>query len=192
MYSYSCASWGTTEDTIAPSTSLSDSPRSPRTPDMTTAIWSPVASRTVANRQCSTKSSPRNMPTWVCVLPTSTAISMARDYLRVGRIDYDQHQYKVFSRARTPLPENRRRWTAIFRNWLGGATTVVDVGAGVGAYSAGVGGGVGGAGVVHYSAVLAEALPDARVIGVEPSDRMRSVALEEYAHERVEYVAGRA
>src|SRR5215212_1490999 len=125
MYSYSCASCGTTDDTIAPSTSLSDRPRSPSTPDMTTAIWSPVASRTVAKRQCSTRSSPRNMPTWVCVLPTSTAISMARHYLRVGRVDYDEHQYKVFSRARTPLAENRRRWTAIFHNWLGGATTVL-------------------------------------------------------------------
>src|SRR3954454_19098185 len=126
MHSYSCASWGTTDDTIAPYTSFSDRPRRPSPPDIAPATGSPVASRTVAKRQCSTRSSPRNMPTWVCVLPTSTAISMARDYLRVGRVDYDEHQYKVFSRARAPLPENRRRWTAIFRNWLGGATTVLD------------------------------------------------------------------
>jgi ubiquinone/menaquinone biosynthesis C-methylase UbiE len=94
----------------------------------------------------------------------------------MGRVDYDDHQYKVFSRARTPLPENRRLWAAIFRNWLGGAATVVDVGAGVG----------------HYSTVLAEALPDARVIGVEPSDRMREIARAEYAHDRIEYRSGRA
>jgi ubiquinone/menaquinone biosynthesis C-methylase UbiE len=94
----------------------------------------------------------------------------------VGRVDYDEHQYKVFSRARTPWPENRRLWAAIFRNWFGGATTVVDVGAGVG----------------HYSTVLAEALPEARVVGVEPSERMRGVALDEHAHERIEYLAGSA
>src|SRR3954447_8486951 len=85
MYSYSCASWGTTDETIAPSTSFSDSPRRPSTPDITTAIWSPVASRTVAKRQCSTRSSLRNIPTCVCVFPTSTAISMARDYVLHGQ-----------------------------------------------------------------------------------------------------------
>src|SRR3954466_3404731 len=84
MYSYSCASCGTTDDTIAPSTSLRERPRSPSTPAITTAIWSPVASRTVAKRQCSTRSSPRNIPTCVCVFPTSTAISMARDYVLHG------------------------------------------------------------------------------------------------------------
>jgi ubiquinone/menaquinone biosynthesis C-methylase UbiE len=94
----------------------------------------------------------------------------------MGRVDYDDHQYKVFSRARGVLPENRRLWTAIFRNWLSGADTVVDVGAGVG----------------HYSTVLAEALPEARVIGVEPSQKMRAVAQAEHAHERVEYRSGRA
>jgi ubiquinone/menaquinone biosynthesis C-methylase UbiE len=94
----------------------------------------------------------------------------------MGRVDYDDHQYKVFSQARTPLPENRRLWAAIFRNWMGGADTVVDVGAGVG----------------HYSLVLADALPNARVIGVEPSEKMRGVAQAEHAHERVDYRAGRA
>jgi ubiquinone/menaquinone biosynthesis C-methylase UbiE len=94
----------------------------------------------------------------------------------MGRVDYDDHQHKVFSRARTPLPENRRLWTAIFGSWLTGASTVVDVGSGVG----------------HYSTILADALPDALVVGVEPSARMRSVALDEYARDRVEYRAGRA
>jgi hypothetical protein len=80
MYSYSCASCGTTDDTIAPSTSSSDRSRRPSTPAITAAIWSPVASRTVAKRQWSTRPPSRNMPTWVCVLPTSTAISMAADH----------------------------------------------------------------------------------------------------------------
>ena len=94
----------------------------------------------------------------------------------MGRVDYDDHQHKVFSRARTPLPENRRLWTAIFASWLTGASTVVDVGSGVG----------------HYSTILADALPDALVVGVEPSERMRSVARDEYSHARIEYRAGRA
>jgi ubiquinone/menaquinone biosynthesis C-methylase UbiE len=94
----------------------------------------------------------------------------------MGRVDYDDHQYKVFSQARGVLPENRRLWSAIFRTWLTGASTVVDIGSGVG----------------HYSTILADALPDALVIGVEPSERMRSVALDEYSRDRIEYRAGRA
>jgi len=78
------------------------------------------------------------------------------------RVDYDDHQYRVFSRARAVLPENRRLWTAIFRNWMAGARVVVGVGAGVGL----------------YSTVLAEAFEDAEVIAVEPSERMRAVARE--------------
>ena len=92
------------------------------------------------------------------------------------RVDYDDHQYRVFSRARAVLPENRRLWTAIFRNWMAGARVVVDVGAGVGL----------------YSTVLAGAFEDAEVIAVEPSERMRAVAQSEHAHERVSYRAGRA
>jgi ubiquinone/menaquinone biosynthesis C-methylase UbiE len=92
------------------------------------------------------------------------------------RVDYDDHQYRVFSRARALLPENRRLWTAIFRNWMAGARVVVDVGAGVGL----------------YSTVLAEAFEDAEIVAVEPSQRMRSVAESEHGHERVRYRAGRA
>lgn len=92
------------------------------------------------------------------------------------RVDYDDHQYRVFSRARAVLPENRRLWTAIFRNWMPGARTIVDVGAGVGL----------------YSTILAEAFADAEVIAVEPSERMRAVAESEHRHARVRYVAGRA
>ena len=94
----------------------------------------------------------------------------------MGRIDYDDRQYRVFSRARAVLPDNRRLWTGIFRHWMGRAATVLDVGAGVG----------------HYSTVLADALDGAHVIGVEPSDNMRGVAEAEHAHERVTYIAGRA
>jgi ubiquinone/menaquinone biosynthesis C-methylase UbiE len=93
-----------------------------------------------------------------------------------ARVDYDEHQHRVFSRARAVLPENRRLWGAIFRNWMSGAELVVDVGAGVG----------------HYSTVLADALEEAQVIAVEPAQRMRAVAEAEHAHPRVRYVAGAA
>src|SRR4051812_39343094 len=73
---HSCESCGTTDDTTAPLTSSSESLRSASSPTRTVASSSAVASRTVAKRQCSTSSSSRNMPRWVCVLPTSTARSM--------------------------------------------------------------------------------------------------------------------
>jgi ubiquinone/menaquinone biosynthesis C-methylase UbiE len=92
------------------------------------------------------------------------------------RVDYDDHQHRVFSRARAVLPENVRLWSGLFRDRIGDAATVVDVGAGVG----------------HYSTVLAGALPSAQVVAVEPSERMREVAEREHAHPRVRYLAGRA
>jgi ubiquinone/menaquinone biosynthesis C-methylase UbiE len=92
------------------------------------------------------------------------------------RVDYDDHQYRVFSRARAVLPENVRLWSGLFRDRLGNAQAVVDVGAGVG----------------HYSVVLADALPAAQVLAVEPSDRMREVAEREHPHPRVSYMAGSA
>src|SRR3954465_2360702 len=73
---YSCESCGTTDDTTAPLTSSSESLRSASSPTSTVASSSAVASRTVAKRQCSTSSSSRNIPRWVCVLPTSTASSI--------------------------------------------------------------------------------------------------------------------
>src|SRR3954452_18972592 len=73
---HSCESCGTTDDTTAPLTSSSESLRSARSPTSTVASSAAVASRTVAKRQCSTSSSSRNIPRWVCVLPTSTASSI--------------------------------------------------------------------------------------------------------------------
>src|SRR3954470_2394422 len=73
---HSCESCGTTDDTTAPLTSSSESLRRASSPTRTVASSSAVASRTVAKRQCSTRSSSRNIPRWVCVLPTSTASSI--------------------------------------------------------------------------------------------------------------------
>src|SRR3954454_11295803 len=74
---YSCTSCGTTDETMAASTSSSVSPRRCSRPTSTVASSSAVDSRTVAKRQCSTSASPRNMPMCVWVLPTSTASSIA-------------------------------------------------------------------------------------------------------------------
>jgi ubiquinone/menaquinone biosynthesis C-methylase UbiE len=105
---------------------------------------------------------------------------MARDHASTTmtdrrRVDYDDHQYRVYSRARPLLPENAERWGAIFRRHLPAGATIVDVGSGTGI----------------YSALLADAL-GAEVIGVDPSAGMRSVAEAEQPRPRVRYVAGRA
>src|SRR5215204_3351086 len=76
--SYSRASVGTTEDTMAASTSLMRRSRSPSSEASTAASSSAVAKRTVAKRQCSTSSSSEKTPRWVWVLPTSIARSTRR------------------------------------------------------------------------------------------------------------------
>jgi ubiquinone/menaquinone biosynthesis C-methylase UbiE len=91
------------------------------------------------------------------------------------RVDYDDHQYRVYSRARPLLPENAERWGALFRRHLPPGGTIVDVGSGTGT----------------YTALLADAL-GADVIGIEPSAGMRSVAEAEQTRPRVRYVPGRA
>ncbi|MEA2443149.1 MAG: hypothetical protein QOJ12_441, partial [Thermoleophilales bacterium] len=91
------------------------------------------------------------------------------------RVDYDDHQYRVYSRARPLLPENAERWGAIFRRHLPAGATIVDVGSGTGT----------------YTALLADTL-GAEVTGVEPSQGMRSVAEAEQPRPGVRYVAGRA
>ena len=78
------ASDGTTEDTITASTSRIPSSRSASRPESWEPSMSTVASRSVARRQLSTSSSPRNMPICVWVLPTSIARSTAADYRPTG------------------------------------------------------------------------------------------------------------
>lgn len=91
------------------------------------------------------------------------------------RVDYDDHQHRVYSRARPLLPENAERWSEVFRRHLPARGAIVDVGSGTGI----------------YTALLARAL-DAEVTGVEPSKGMRSVAEREQADPRVRYLPGRA
>jgi len=91
------------------------------------------------------------------------------------RVDYDDHQHRVYSRARTPTAENARRWAGVFARFVPQGATVIDIGAGTGA----------------YSRLLAEEL-GATVVAVEPSDRMRAAAERDNPHPRVRYVAARA
>src|SRR5215217_9465399 len=85
--SYSWASVGTTEDTIAACTSASLRSRRSSRPARTVATSSAVAKRVVAKRQCWTRSSSENMPTWVWVLPTSIASSTRASLRPQGRTD---------------------------------------------------------------------------------------------------------
>jgi ubiquinone/menaquinone biosynthesis C-methylase UbiE len=91
------------------------------------------------------------------------------------RVDYDDHQHRVYSRGRELVPRNAATWAAVLARHVAPGAAVADIGAGTG----------------HYSRLLAEAL-EADVVGVEPSARMRQIAARQSAHPRVRYVAGRA
>src|SRR3984893_13476562 len=67
---------------IEPSTSANAYPRSCSRLLSAAPSWSAVDWRTVAKRQCSSSSSPRQSPKWVCVLPTSTTSSIGEHYAR--------------------------------------------------------------------------------------------------------------
>src|SRR4051812_7864270 len=77
MASHSGSSWGTVEETIDAFRSASPTPRSSSRLRSAAPSSSLVDVRTVAKRQCSISSSPRNVPKWVWVLPTSTTRSIA-------------------------------------------------------------------------------------------------------------------
>src|SRR6476660_7786442 len=80
MAAHSGSRWGTVEETIELDTSLNETPRSSSRFPSAAPSSSAVDSRTVAKRQCSRSSSPRKVPKWVWVLPTSTTSSMEGDY----------------------------------------------------------------------------------------------------------------
>src|SRR4051794_10906273 len=76
IVAHSGPSWGTVDDTIDAVRSSRVTPRSSSRLRSAAPSSSAVDSRTVANRQCSTSSSPRHVPKCVWVLPTSTTRSM--------------------------------------------------------------------------------------------------------------------
>ena len=93
---------------MAPSTS-----REPRGPSgragrpARVASSSAVATATVANRQCSTSSSPWNIPMWVWVLPTSIASSTARSLRPQRRAHRVEAAVHVQDLARDPACRGR-------------------------------------------------------------------------------------
>jgi SAM-dependent methyltransferase len=83
--------------------------------------------------------------------------------------------YAVYSAGRTPLAATVDLWSERLDRHLGRGAQVLDLGSGVGI----------------WSELMAERF-DARVVGVEPSARMREVAGREHAHPQVRYLEGSA
>jgi ubiquinone/menaquinone biosynthesis C-methylase UbiE len=88
----------------------------------------------------------------------------------VKRVDYDERLYQVYSEARAIGPEALATWMAVFCRRLPERRplTILDMGSGTG----------------RFSPALAESF-GGPIYGVEPSDRMREVAVREAAHPAV-------
>src|SRR3954452_20473255 len=79
MAAHSGASCGTVEETIDASSAFMSIPRRSSSARSAAPSSSAVDSRTVAKRQCWTRSVPRKVPKCVCVFPTSTTNNMRQD-----------------------------------------------------------------------------------------------------------------
>lgn len=92
-------------------------------------------------------------------------------------IDYDERLHGVYARARSLSADARAVWGRAFARHASPRRplTVLDLGSGTG----------------RFTPALAEEF-GGPVYGVEPSDRMRAVALESARHERVTYLDGEA
>jgi ubiquinone/menaquinone biosynthesis C-methylase UbiE len=96
----------------------------------------------------------------------------------VTRVDYDQRLYGAYRDGRALSDDTGRLWMAAVARHLGGARAnlvILDLGAGTG----------------RFSTLLADAF-DARVVGVEPSEKMRDEAGRGRPHPRVVYRDGSA
>jgi ubiquinone/menaquinone biosynthesis C-methylase UbiE len=94
-----------------------------------------------------------------------------------GRVDYDQRQWAVYEQGRQLSPERKDLWIRVFARYIDRSTrpTILDLGSGTGI----------------YSELLAESFA-ARVVGVEPSERMRAIAERQHQHSQVRYLRGAA
>jgi ubiquinone/menaquinone biosynthesis C-methylase UbiE len=92
-------------------------------------------------------------------------------------IDYDGHQAQVYAQGRAISPEAVAAWMTAFARHAGTGRplTVLDLGCGTGRFTPALADSFGGP-----------------VYGVEPSARMRAVALRTAAHPGVTYIGGRA
>ncbi len=95
----------------------------------------------------------------------------------VGKVNYDDRQFAVYARGRAMSPAMRDVWMRVFASQVPERRplAVLDLGCGVG----------------RFTAALAETF-GGPVYGVEPSERMRQIAVESAAHPAVSYLAGRA
>jgi ubiquinone/menaquinone biosynthesis C-methylase UbiE len=96
----------------------------------------------------------------------------------VTRVDYNRRLYSAYRDGRVLSDDNGRLWMAAVDRHIGGARgnlMILDLGAGTG----------------RFSTRLADAF-DARVVGVEPSEKMRDEAVRGSAHPRVVYRDGSA
>ncbi|GIF48805.1 ubiquinone/menaquinone biosynthesis C-methylase UbiE [Asanoa ferruginea] len=93
------------------------------------------------------------------------------------RIDYDERQYAVYPAGRALSDDAAQLWASVFAQWAGALRpqAVLDLGSGTG----------------RFTPMLAEIF-GGPVCGVEPSQRMRQVAVETAAHPNVRYLEGGA
>jgi ubiquinone/menaquinone biosynthesis C-methylase UbiE len=97
--------------------------------------------------------------------------------IEMNRTNYNGRIHEKYQEARRLLPETGRLWMDMVRRFVDATKdlTVLDLGSGTG----------------RFSVLLADAL-HARVIAVEPSDKMRAVAMRDNTHTSVRYVKGSA
>jgi ubiquinone/menaquinone biosynthesis C-methylase UbiE len=97
--------------------------------------------------------------------------------LSLQRVDYDDHQHRVYAKARAISPDMRARWMEVFAAELPPARplALLDLGSGTGRFSPALADHFGGP-----------------VYGVEPSAGMRAVAAADAAHPIVAYLEGEA
>ncbi|PYN43557.1 MAG: SAM-dependent methyltransferase [Candidatus Rokuibacteriota bacterium] len=94
------------------------------------------------------------------------------------RVDYDRTLWRAYRAGRALSKDTGRLWMDAIARYLGGTRsglTVLDLGAGTG----------------RFAILLADAF-DARVVAVEPSEKMRVEAERYSAHPRVDHRAGAA
>jgi ubiquinone/menaquinone biosynthesis C-methylase UbiE len=94
-----------------------------------------------------------------------------------GKVNYDDRQFAVYAKGRALSPAMLDRWMTAFARHTPPhrPLAVLDLGCGIGRFTPALAGAFGGP-----------------VYGVEPSDRMRQIAIESAAHPAVRYLAGRA
>lgn len=92
-------------------------------------------------------------------------------------VDYDGRMHRVYAEGRRLAPQSLAEWRAVFARLAPSPRplTVLDLGSGTG----------------RFTPLLADEF-GGPVYGVEPSDRMREIAVAGAAHPAVTYLSGRA